>query len=121
MQQQTNNNTYTLINNPNSLTTADKLNKKILATLKMAIFLFALSALPIQSYADKAYDYGDINDEDGQYVSLHTDLKKKVSYQSKSLTTKQKVKIKTKTKQVTETDLKDKPTTGYGDLDQGDD
>ena len=118
MQQQTNNNHYILTCKPDILTGMGLLSNKFLSPLKIAAFLFALSAFPGQSYADKAFNYGDINDEDGQHVSSHINVNKveKVSYQPEPSTSKQKVVVKAKTKKMSGSDLGERSNVGYGDL-----
>ena len=122
MQQQTNN-TAKLTNKDNSLTTVGLVNNKLFPALKMATFLVALTVFPMQSFADKAFNYGDINDEDGQYVSSHVKLTnvEKVSYQSKPSTSKQKIVLKGNNKKVSESDLSNSSITGYGDLNRDED
>ena len=82
--------------------------------------MVALILCPMQSYAERALNYGDINDEDGRYVSWNTSASnvKKISYESKS---KQNKKLNAKTKKVSAEDLSSNNSAGYGDLDQDED
>jgi len=100
--------------NSTNVNATDLLNSKLYNALKMAGFVFALSVLPIQSHAEKATNYGDINYEDGPYITLNMDSNKteKVAYESE--TSPSKV-LKITTKKISSNDLSKSNKAGYGD------
>ncbi|WP_455210113.1 hypothetical protein [Kaarinaea lacus] len=81
--------------------------------LKAIAIASALLILPLQSFAEKAKHYGDINDEDGKYVAWTAESDTvKTSHQLKS--TKSKT-VKMQTKKLSEGALNKEYRTGYGD------
>lgn len=85
-------------------------------SIKTIAIASALLILPLQTFAEKAQHYGDINDEDGKYVAWTAESETvKTSYQSKS--TKSKT-LKVQTKKLSESVLTREYQTGYGDEDQ---
>ena len=81
--------------------------------LKAIAIASALLILPLQSFAEKAKHYGDINDEDGKYVAWTAESETmKTSFQSHS---KKSKALKMQTKKLSESALTREYQTGYGD------
>ncbi|KPJ93504.1 MAG: hypothetical protein AMJ53_07115 [Gammaproteobacteria bacterium SG8_11] len=87
--------------------------------LKTFAIASALLILPLQTFAEKATHYGDINDEDGKYVAWSAGESDtvKTSHLTTSASTKKK-SLKIKTKKMSESALTFEYITGYGDEDQ---
>jgi hypothetical protein len=88
-----------------------------LSCLKAIAIASALLILPLQSFAEKASHYGDINDEDGKYVAWNAKERDTVKTSSQSKPSNQK-SIKMKTKKLSESALTHEYQTGYGDQNQ---
>jgi hypothetical protein len=96
-------------------------NFKALPARKVAALLLATLLVSAPSFAEKAMNYGDINDEDGKYVSWQKNAageSLKTSLKSASPVSKA---AKTTTKKLSKKDLSATHRTGYGDLDQEED
>lgn len=101
-----------IVPNLNALT-ASKIAGLLLVTIAMTV--------STPSFAEKAKNYGDINDEDGKYISWHKSADGdliKTSHKSDSSVSKT---AKVVSKKQSEYDFADNRQTGYGDLDQDED
>jgi hypothetical protein len=97
-------------------------NFKTLPVYKNAALLLVSMIVATPAFAEKALNYGDINDEDGKYVSWNKKITDgdlvKTSNISKSSRSKA---AKIQTKKLSADNLEANHETGYGDLNQDED